>query len=144
MMARGEGHELSARADVKLLVAAAKIDFGERLDGAVETVRALVPAAQVVSAARIPWAAVMQTEGGFDPAYAWAARVHDALCVLETPDGTVARGTASIIDRFLRAGKRVVALRESRFAVVTGWTLTGEDDWKNRYAVLQVQDRIGS
>ena len=119
---------------MKLLVAAAKADFGPRLDEAMAELRPLLkPGLTPVSTADLPWTRVLQAEGSFDGAYRWAARNYAACCLVETAAGALGRGTFQIAQEFLRLGKRMVVLRSGKLHRVVDVAETGAGDWKQNY-----------
>ena len=127
---------------MRLLIAASKVDFGPRLDEAIEQVRRLIrPPLVLVAPTAIPWDRVIQSEGSWDGAYRWAARTHAACCLVETEAGALGRGTYQLAQEFLRVGKRVVVLRDGRLLRVMEVVESGANDWKTDYGVAIVEDR---
>lgn len=60
----------------------------------------------------INWPEVRNAEGGWEGAYAWAARAHDGFCLVPIDGDTgLSRGVYSIAMEALRLGKQVMAAR---------------------------------
>lgn len=118
---------------MRVLIAAAKVDFGPKLDRSAAILRAKVaPDVEVVPADQIPWDKVGETEGSFPAAYKWSARWHDACVLVETDVGALGRGTFDIAREFLMLGKRVVVLRGDVLLPVASTRRTGtgmKQDW---------------
>lgn len=123
---------------MRILVAAAKVDFGPRLDAAVALVRSKCPDAAVVSSSELPWEQILASEAGsWDRAYAWAQRNHDTLVVVETGKKALGRGTFDLCQRFLQAEKVVGVVRGDRVAPVIGCYKSAIQSWKDCYGLVE-------
>ena len=126
---------------MKVLLASAKQDFGERLDAATAMVRAKIGTkADVIASDKLNWNDIRQVEGGWDQAYAWASRSFDAIVLLETQDGGLGRGQFELAQGFMRLGKSVGVLRGDRMCKVSNVRASGDNNWKSYYGVCEVAE----
>ena len=109
---------------MKIVVLAAKVDFGSRLDACVARATARYPAHDVTGADAIQWDSVCDTVAG---SYQWCAAYFDGAVVLETACGGLGRGTFQIVGEFLRRGKPVRVDRDGDVLHVTGVRLRSKD-----------------
>lgn len=128
---------------MKILVACAIVDFGERLAAAVEIVKAKVAASGigVVAASEVPWDQIRAAEGGsWERAYAWSTRNFSACVILETQARGLGRGTYEIARGFLEAGKSVGVIRDGQILRVRDVVpvTVPDPDWKNRFATVEL------
>jgi len=126
---------------MKVLLASAKRDFGEPLDAALcEVKKRIGEKADVIGSDEPNWNDIRTVEGGWDKAYAWAARNFDAIVLLETKDGGLGRGQFELAQGFMRLRKSVGVLRGDRICKVANVRESGDNNWKSYYGVVEVTE----